>query len=220
MPDRDYYLSNDAKLADARAKYVPHVAKMLVLSGVPEAQAATAARRTSSRSKPSLPRSTGPASRAATTTRPTTSGAAPTSPPAPGFDWNAYLSAAGLGEQNEFIVSPAERLCRHGQGVCRDAAADRSRTGRCCTPRATPPACCPRPSPKSASTSPAARFRARPRWSRAGSGASMRSTAPSAKRWASFTSPATSRRRPRPRWTSWSATSSRPWTRGSPTCRG
>ncbi len=33
MPDRDYYLSKDAKLAATRAKYVEHVAAMLTLAG-------------------------------------------------------------------------------------------------------------------------------------------------------------------------------------------
>src|SRR5206468_5822216 len=34
MPDRDYYLKqDDAKLADARAKYLLHVEKMLTLAG-------------------------------------------------------------------------------------------------------------------------------------------------------------------------------------------
>ena len=33
MPDRDYYLSSEPKLADTRAKYVEHVARMLTLAG-------------------------------------------------------------------------------------------------------------------------------------------------------------------------------------------
>ena len=39
MPDRDYYLSADAKLADTRAKYLSHVAAMLTLAGEPNAAA-------------------------------------------------------------------------------------------------------------------------------------------------------------------------------------
>jgi putative endopeptidase len=39
LPDRDYYLKDDAKSVEQRQKYVEHVAKMLVLSGESEAQA-------------------------------------------------------------------------------------------------------------------------------------------------------------------------------------
>ncbi len=43
MPDRDYYLSTDAKLVEARAAYQAHIAKMLTLAGEPNAQARAAA---------------------------------------------------------------------------------------------------------------------------------------------------------------------------------
>ena len=42
MPDRDYYLSDDAKLKDTRAKYLSHLTKMLSLAG--EANAAARAK--------------------------------------------------------------------------------------------------------------------------------------------------------------------------------
>ena len=38
LPDRDYYLKDDAKLKDAREKYLAHVAKMLGMAGVADAQ--------------------------------------------------------------------------------------------------------------------------------------------------------------------------------------
>jgi len=42
LPDRDYYLrDDDAKLTDARTRYVAHVAKMLALAGVPDSDAAS-----------------------------------------------------------------------------------------------------------------------------------------------------------------------------------
>jgi endothelin-converting enzyme/putative endopeptidase len=44
LPDRDYYLKDDAKSADLRAKYLAHVQKMLELSGEPAAAAAVDAR--------------------------------------------------------------------------------------------------------------------------------------------------------------------------------
>jgi endothelin-converting enzyme/putative endopeptidase len=40
LPDRDYYLKDDQKSQDLRAKYVAHVQKMLELTGEPAAQAA------------------------------------------------------------------------------------------------------------------------------------------------------------------------------------
>jgi putative endopeptidase len=105
MPDRDYYLSADAKMADIRTKYIAHLGKVLTLSGVPAAQAAAKARaifafekklaqvhwnRVDSRDDDKTYNKW----TAADFTR-----------KAPGFDWNAYLTGGGLGEQRVFIVS-------------------------------------------------------------------------------------------------------------------
>jgi putative endopeptidase len=43
MPDRDYYLKDDAKLKEARAKYRAHIAKMLGMAGDAQAEAHAAA---------------------------------------------------------------------------------------------------------------------------------------------------------------------------------
>ncbi|KTT71551.1 M13 family metallopeptidase [Sphingomonas endophytica] len=43
MPDRDYYLSTDPKLAQTKAAYQTHLAKMLTLAGEPDAAARAAA---------------------------------------------------------------------------------------------------------------------------------------------------------------------------------
>ncbi|MGN7159886.1 M13 family metallopeptidase [Sphingomonas sp. SAFR-052] len=43
MPDRDYYLSTDAKLVEQRKAYQAHLAKMLTLAGEPDAAARAAA---------------------------------------------------------------------------------------------------------------------------------------------------------------------------------
>jgi putative endopeptidase len=43
MPDRDYYLKDDAKLKDARTKYLAHMAKMLGMAGDGDAQTHAAA---------------------------------------------------------------------------------------------------------------------------------------------------------------------------------
>ena len=105
MPDRDYYLKADPKLVEARTKYVEHAAKMLTLAGVPAGQAAAKARniyefekklaqvhwtRIDSRDDD---KTYNKWTRADFARR------------APGFDWNAYLTAAGLDQQQEFIVS-------------------------------------------------------------------------------------------------------------------
>jgi putative endopeptidase len=43
MPDRDYYLKDDAKLKETRAKYLAHIGKMLGMAGDAEAEAHAAA---------------------------------------------------------------------------------------------------------------------------------------------------------------------------------
>ncbi|VVT02725.1 putative endopeptidase [Sphingomonas sp. EC-HK361] len=43
LPDRDYYISADPKLAEAKAAYRTHIAKMLTLAGEPNADARAAA---------------------------------------------------------------------------------------------------------------------------------------------------------------------------------
>jgi predicted metalloendopeptidase len=43
LPDRDYYLKDDAKLKDARDKYLAHIVKMLAMAGDPKPEANAAA---------------------------------------------------------------------------------------------------------------------------------------------------------------------------------
>jgi putative endopeptidase len=43
LPDRDYYLKDDAKLKDARAKYLTHIGKMLGMAGDAQAESDAAA---------------------------------------------------------------------------------------------------------------------------------------------------------------------------------
>ena len=95
LPDRDYYLKDDAKSADLRAKYLAHVQKMLELSGEPAAAAALDTRavmdletalarasleRVKRRDPANLYHKMKVAELQALT---------------PGFDWKAYLAAAG-----------------------------------------------------------------------------------------------------------------------------
>ncbi len=44
LPERDYYLGSEARFAEARAKFLVHVAKMFQLAGADDAKAATAAK--------------------------------------------------------------------------------------------------------------------------------------------------------------------------------
>jgi putative endopeptidase len=105
MPDRDYYLSPDPKFAANREQYRTHIANMLVLTGVPAAQARTKARNiVDLETKFAQVHWTRVESRDRDKTYNKWT-ASDFAAKAPGFDWNAYLGAAGLGAQGEFIVS-------------------------------------------------------------------------------------------------------------------
>ncbi|WP_224364684.1 M13 family metallopeptidase [Hyalangium versicolor] len=102
MPDRDYYLSDDAKLKDVRQKYQQHIAAMLRLAGLsdPEgrAQRIFELERNIARvhwnqvDTQDVVKSNNPWPREQFAKR------------APGLDWDAYFGAAGLAAQREFIV--------------------------------------------------------------------------------------------------------------------
>ena len=105
MPDRDYYLSNDPKMVDIRAKYLAHIANVLQLTGVPAAQAAAKARNIMAMERKFAQvhwtrvenrdddKTYNKWTRADLARR------------APGFDWTSYLTAAGLDKQRSLIVS-------------------------------------------------------------------------------------------------------------------
>ncbi len=102
MPDRAYYVDPSPRMAELRAKYQAHVAKVLELAHVPEA-AARAARifaleqaiaETHARREDSddVENGLNHWTRRDFETR------------APGLDWREFFSAAGLGGQDEFVV--------------------------------------------------------------------------------------------------------------------
>jgi putative endopeptidase len=95
LPDRDYYLKDDAKSADLRAKYVAHVQKMLELSGEPAEKAASDARAVmdleTSLARASLER----VKRRDPANIYHKMKVADLQALTPGFDWKAYLAAAG-----------------------------------------------------------------------------------------------------------------------------
>lgn len=105
LPDRDYYLVDKPNYVDARAKYQLHVAKMLELAGTPAADAAAKAKniyelerqiakvhwnRVDSRDDDKTYNKWAMADFAKK---------------APGFDWKAFLTEAGVGSQPSFIVA-------------------------------------------------------------------------------------------------------------------
>jgi putative endopeptidase len=102
MPDRDYYLSNDAAMKKTRDAYTAHIAALLSLTGVADPQA-KAARVLALETKIAH----------AHASRVDTGDAAKGNNPwakgdfakkAPGMDWDAYFGAAGLSTQNQFVV--------------------------------------------------------------------------------------------------------------------
>src|ERR1700686_4563081 len=108
MPDRDYYLNPSQKMADIRAKYQAHIAAVLALAHLPDAQGKAARifdleRRMAqvhwdrAQSEEVL-KGNNHWIRNDFGVR------------APGLDWEAFLGAAGLARQNEFVVWQAGAL--------------------------------------------------------------------------------------------------------------
>ncbi|MGI8610896.1 MAG: M13-type metalloendopeptidase [Sphingomicrobium sp.] len=105
MPDRDYYLSNDAKIADTRSKYVQHLTNVLALAGEKNAAA---------RAKAILAFETGIArahwtrvdSRDATKTYNLLT-VAELVKAAPGFDFKTLFSSAGVNIDKLIVAQPS-----------------------------------------------------------------------------------------------------------------
>ena len=100
LPEREYYLSADAKMADIRNKYKAYVANILQLAGYPDPQGA-AGRIMNLETKIAKAHETREqsedfASGAQVWTR------AQLEQKAPGIDWGALLNAAGLGVAQKF----------------------------------------------------------------------------------------------------------------------
>ena len=102
MPDRDYYLDDSPATAAIRAKYTPHLAKVLALAGIQDADAKAARifeleKRMATAHVPrvdsmDVQKANNHWARKDFDTK------------APGLDWQEYFSAAGLGKQAEFVV--------------------------------------------------------------------------------------------------------------------
>jgi len=104
MPDRDYYLLDDESMATMREAYVTYIARLFELAGADAAAAADAAGRVFGlESALAAQHWTRSARRDRKLTyNPTAVDALPGI--APGFDWPAFMAAAGLGGQDEIIL--------------------------------------------------------------------------------------------------------------------
>jgi putative endopeptidase len=111
LPDRSYYLNTDAQFVRAREKFKTHIARILTLSGTPEAQAQMAAGEILSletRLAESAFDSATAADLAATDHK---TSFADLKRLAPHIGWDAYFSEAGL-PQAELSVSEPKYLAR------------------------------------------------------------------------------------------------------------
>jgi predicted metalloendopeptidase len=102
MPDRSYYLDSSSAIAAVRAQYQPHVAAMLKLAGVPgaDAKAAAIVRLETRMAQVHLSREASEDVEKGNNHWARADFAAK----APGLDWDAYFSAAGLGKAPRLVV--------------------------------------------------------------------------------------------------------------------
>jgi putative endopeptidase len=114
MPDREYYLSDKAAMKDVRDKYVAHIAKILTLGGVADADA-KAARIMALETK--IAQASGSRADSADVQKANNSWTqADFAAKAPGLDWKTFFTAAGLAGQPRFIVWHPDHGRRPGQG--------------------------------------------------------------------------------------------------------
>jgi putative endopeptidase len=102
MPDRDYYLKTDAEIAKTRIAYQAYVARLLTLTGEPQAEHRAAAI-VAFETELAKVQWTRVDSRDSTKTY-NKWARADFARNAPGFDWDAFLKAAGLDGQVAFLV--------------------------------------------------------------------------------------------------------------------
>ncbi|ESQ86950.1 peptidase M13 [Asticcacaulis sp. AC460] len=102
MPDRDYYLDPSEKMVSLRTRYQQHIATMLTLANVPDAEAKAvrilaleteiAKTHASRLDTGNVPKANNPWKRAEFAAK------------APGLDWDAYFKAASMDGQSDFII--------------------------------------------------------------------------------------------------------------------
>ncbi len=102
LPDRDYYLKDDAKLKEARGKYREHVQKMLALAGLPDA-GQSAGDIVALETKMAALQWTRVENRDPQKTY-NKVGIAKLSDLMPGYDWSSYLAAGGIGDKTDYVI--------------------------------------------------------------------------------------------------------------------
>jgi endothelin-converting enzyme/putative endopeptidase len=102
MPDRQYYVGDSASMQEARTKYQAHIARILTLGGIADAEA-KAARIMALETK--LAQASGSRADSADVQKANNSWTpADFVAKAPGLDWKTFFAAAGLSNQPRFIV--------------------------------------------------------------------------------------------------------------------
>jgi putative endopeptidase len=104
LPDRDYYLKDDAKLEEHRTRYVAYIEQMLSLAGVQDAGRKA---REIMKFETALAEVQWPLEKrrdAEANYNPRTK--AQLLAYAPGFDWQAFFEAANLGARENFVLGP------------------------------------------------------------------------------------------------------------------
>ena len=102
MPEREYYLSSDPKMADLRGKYKAYIARFLTDAGIPDAQARAQRiydlEMKIAQAHMTREQSEDWAERGAEWRK------ADFASKAPGIDWDAFFAAAQLGDQDKFAA--------------------------------------------------------------------------------------------------------------------
>ena len=102
MPDRDYYLSPSAKMADIRTQYQAHIAAVLALAHIPGSQQKAKAIFELERRIAEVHVSRAESEEVLKGNNHWSAAEFPQR--APGLDWPAYFAGAGLAQQREFVV--------------------------------------------------------------------------------------------------------------------
>ena len=123
MPDRDYYLkADDKKLADARAKYQVHVEKMLALAGEKDA-AAKARAIVAFETELAKVQWTKVENRDPVKTYNKVM-LADLATTAPGFNWQAWLDAAGIAPKTTYVIVSQPSYLKAFTGVANQTSLD------------------------------------------------------------------------------------------------
>ena len=108
MPDRDYYLKDDAKSVATRARYLTHIATMLRLAGQPDPEGAAQRIYAFEKSLAEVHWTRAELRQVEKTFNPMPAGSL--SAKMPGFDWATMIDASGLAAQPIVIVTQPSAL--------------------------------------------------------------------------------------------------------------